>query len=201
MRPEKQAKYDSPSRAILTGITDLFRERKKAGELTGSDRLDGRNVLITGSSSGLGYAVARQLAARGATVIMACRSGIPEKGEQIRRATGSANVSMLYVDLSDTSSIRDLVSQVKEHYGTLDMVICNAAIVPRKSRRTKQGFEEMFMVNYLSKFLFINLLLKENIILPGNDPLPRIIFVSSESHTAIPGPSTGTVSERTSLSI
>lgn len=182
MAPDKQARYNSPSKAILTGITDLFREREKVGGLTASDRLDGKNILITGASSGLGYAVAQQLAARGATVIMACRSGIPEKGEQIRMATGSAKVSMLYVDLSDTGSIRDLVRQIREHCRRLDIVICNAAIVPRKSRRTKQGFEEMFMVNYLSKFLFINLLLKENIILPGNDPLPRIIFVSSESH-------------------
>jgi NAD(P)-dependent dehydrogenase (short-subunit alcohol dehydrogenase family) len=182
MTPDKHEQYNKPLRAIFTGITDLFRERQKVGELAASDRLDGKKVLITGASSGLGYAVARQLAGRGATVIMACRSGIPEKGEEIRLATGSGNVSMLYVDLSDTDSIRNLVMQIKEQYGTLDIVICNAAVVPRGSRRTRQGFEEMFMVNYLSKFLFINLLLKEKIIRLKGDPLPRIIFVSSESH-------------------
>lgn len=182
MTPDKHKKYNNPLRAIFTGITDLFREREKVGELAASDRLDGKKVLITGASSGLGYAVARQLAERGATVIMACRSGIPEKGEKIRLATGSRNIAMHYVDVSDTDSIHDLVRQIKEQYGTLDIVICNAAVVPRGSRRTKQGFEEMFMVNYLSKFLFINLLLKEKIIPLKGDPLPRIIFVSSESH-------------------
>ena len=174
--------YRNPVKAIITGITDLFRKREKVGELMSSDRLDGKKVLNTGASSGLGYAVARQLAERGATVIMACRSGLPEKGEEIRRATGSRNVSMLYVDLSDTDSIHDLVRQIREQYGTLDIVICNAAVVPRKSRRTRQGVEEMFMVNYLAKFLFINLLLKEKLIRLKGDPLPRIIFVSSESH-------------------
>lgn len=178
----KQEQYRNPVKAIITGISDRFRRQERVGKIESTDRLEGKRALITGASSGLGYAIAKQMAARGAEVIMACRSGIPVKGEEIRLATLSEKVSMLFVDLSDTDSIRDLVRHIKERFGTLDIVICNAAIVPRESRRTRQGFEEMFMVNYLAKFLFINLLLKEEIIRLKGNPIPRVIFISSESH-------------------
>jgi NAD(P)-dependent dehydrogenase (short-subunit alcohol dehydrogenase family) len=181
MSSEKQEKYSSPVKATLTGIIDLFRTHSKDAILKPSDRLDGKKVLITGASSGLGFATAKELAARGATVIMACRSGIPQKGEEIKKLTGSQQIFMLSVDVSDIHSIETLVQAVKKQFEAVDIVICNAAIVPRESRRTRQGLEEMFMVNYFAKFLFINLLLKEGIIrsLQGT---PRIIFVSSESH-------------------
>ena len=66
----------------------------------------------------------------------------------------------------------------------LDLLICNAAMVPRKSRKTPQGLEEMFMVNYLAKFLLIHLLRKEGLIRNEAQQAARsrIVIVSSESH-------------------
>jgi len=64
----------------------------------------------------------------------------------------------------------------------LNALICNAAVVPRVSHKTNQGLEEMFMVNYLAKFLLIRWLLDEGLIEGKPDLLPRIIIVSSESH-------------------
>jgi NAD(P)-dependent dehydrogenase (short-subunit alcohol dehydrogenase family) len=55
-------------------------------------------------------------------------------------------------------------------------------MVPALSRKTPQGLEEMFMVNYLSKFIFINGLIKEDCFRKNNKEHPRIVFVSSESH-------------------
>ncbi|MDD5694985.1 MAG: SDR family NAD(P)-dependent oxidoreductase [Bacteroidales bacterium] len=182
MKQDQHKQYQNPLKAIITGISDLFRKNDKVGELKSTDRLDGKNILVTGASSGLGYAIAVQLAERGSTVIMACRSGIPDKGEEIRLKTGSEKISMLYVDLSDIESIDHLVKQIKELFGTLDIVICNAGIVSRKSRLTMQGFEQMFMVNYLSNFLLINLLFDQKIIPVYGASIPRIIFTSSESH-------------------
>jgi NAD(P)-dependent dehydrogenase (short-subunit alcohol dehydrogenase family) len=181
MPENKQQKYNSPAQATLTGIFDLFRKRRNDVVLRPEDRLDGKKVLISGASSGLGFATAMELAARGATVIMACRSGIPEKGEAIRKTTGSDKVIMLPVNLSETGSIGDLVDRVKNEIGPVDIVICNAAIVPKESRKTSTGLEEMFMVNYFAKFLMINALLKEGLI-RSTQGIPRIIFVSSESH-------------------
>ena len=182
MDEKKTGSYDSPVKATLKGITDLFKKQKKAGDLNDSDRLDGMSVLVTGSSSGLGYATALGLARRGAHVIMACRSGIPEKGEGIKKNSGSDKIDMIHIDLSDIDSIRALVDKLKTEGIKLNVIICNAAVVPKASRKTKQGLEEMFMVNYLAKFIFIRWLLDEDLIESKDNILPRIIIVSSESH-------------------
>ena len=177
-----QKKYDSPLQATLTGIYGLFRKQNKVGVLSETERLEGKKVLITGASSGLGLAVAKQLAALGAEVIMAVRSGIPEKGEEVKIASGSTKVTMLPVDLADLNSIRTFVSVLKHQVGKIDILICNAAIVVKQARKTETGLDEMFTVNYLAKFFLIKTLLVEECFQRGNAVIPRIIFVSSESH-------------------
>ena len=79
----KEKKYNSPLQATYKGIADLFKKHERIGTLSNDERLDGKKVLITGSSSGLGLAAAKQIASLGAEVIMAVRSGIPEKGEEV----------------------------------------------------------------------------------------------------------------------
>jgi NAD(P)-dependent dehydrogenase (short-subunit alcohol dehydrogenase family) len=113
---------------------------------------------------------------------MACRSGIPEKGELVRRLSGNPRVDMLQVDLSDIESIIRLAEALKKSSLKPDILICNAAVVPLKSRKTKQGLEEMFMVNFLSSYLLVRLLLENDLLNTVNNSQPRIIFVSSESH-------------------
>jgi len=178
----QQKKYNSPLAATYKGISDLFRKQERVGVLSLNDRLDGKRVLITGSSSGLGLATATQMARLGADVIMAVRSGIPERGEEVKQKSGSDKVHMLHVDLSDFDSIKKLVEEVKTAVGKVDILICNAAVVSKKARKTKHGLEEMFTVNYLAKFVLVNLLLKEDCFNRSGNGLPRIIFVSSESH-------------------
>jgi len=182
MTKSKANHYKSPVTATITGIRDLFKKHIPAGELKDDDRLDGKRVLITGASSGLGFATAIELAKRGAEVIMACRSGIPSKGEEVKKLSGSDMVYMLHVDLYDVDSILRLAQQVKEKYNKIDILICNAAVVPKMSRKTPQGFEQMFMVNYFAKFILVNRLLELEIFRRMQAQIPRIIFVSSESH-------------------
>ncbi len=212
MKDNRHKKYNNPVSATLTGIADLFRKHEPAGELKLSDRLDGKTALVDGSSSGLGFAVATDLARRGARVIMACRSGIPEQGERVKKLSGNHDVHMLHVDFADIRSITKLVENLKPFLkgsdgveSRIDVLVCNAGIVPKKSKKTPQGLEEMFMVNYFSKFIFVNLLIGHNLMninpelatgespdatdlnrksefVNRKSPIPRIVFVASESH-------------------
>jgi NAD(P)-dependent dehydrogenase (short-subunit alcohol dehydrogenase family) len=195
MTASKQKKYNNPFTATLTGILDLFRRQVPAGTLRDTDRLDGKTVLVDGSSSGLGFAIAVDVARRGARVIMACRSGIPEMGERVKKRSGNPNVHMLPVDFADVNSINQLVANLqlpfpwKEGGNGIDIFICNAGIVPKQSRKTPQGLEEMFMVNYFSKFILVNLMLENHCfrvtgfnVENNGAAIPRIIFIASESH-------------------
>ena len=175
-----KAKYSNPFTATLSGIVNMFKKHPPVGVLSDDDRIDGKVCLVTGANSGLGFAVTQQLVERGGKVIMACRSGIPEAGEEIKRLTGSENVEMLKVDLSDIESITKLITELKARNVKLDIAIFNAAIVPKGSRKTDEGLDQMFMVNYLAKFILIKELLAADLF--NKQQTPRIIYVSSESH-------------------
>ena len=99
----------------------MLKKQERVGTLDPKDRLDGKKVMITGSSSGLGLAAAKDLACLGAEVIMAVRSGIPERGEEVKQASGSDKVHMLHVDLSDFDSIKKLVADVKSQFGKINI--------------------------------------------------------------------------------
>ena len=181
--------YNNPVSATFNGILDLFRKKERIGTLGDDERLEGKTCLVTGANSGLGKAVAIQLAQRGAHVIMACRSGIPEAGEEICRISGNPSVEMVRLDLSDLQAIRACCDELKSRQVKLDRVILNAGLVPQKPQQTKQGLEMMFGVHYLGNMQFVTRLLQDgtipNVTFAGNavqGETPRIIFVSSESH-------------------
>jgi len=102
-----------------------------------------------------------EVAKRGAKVIMACRSGIPEKGEAVKKLSGSGNIHMIQVDFSDIRSIHHLVDEVRNSFGKVDILFAMRGLSRRK-QEDNPGIEEMFMVNYLSKFIFVNLMIREN---------------------------------------
>ena len=179
---QHKERYSNAFTATLSGILDLFRKQKNVVTINDEDKLTGKNIMITGASSGLGFEAAVQLAKRGGKVWMACRSGIPQKGELVKQLSGSSQVEMLPVDLSDMDSIVKLVNALKAQQVKLDILVCNAAVVPLKSRKTKQGLEEMFMVNYLATYMLVRLLFENNLMNTGRAEAPRIIFVASESH-------------------
>jgi NAD(P)-dependent dehydrogenase (short-subunit alcohol dehydrogenase family) len=176
--------YRSTSGSILGAIKQRLGRTKRIGTLTDRECIDGKTALITGASSGLGYATAIQLAVRDGRVIMAVRSGIPEKGEAVKKESGSSAVEMRRVDLSDLASIRSLAESLRDDGVELDLLVLNAATVPAHSRQTNQGLEEMFVVNYLSSFYLANLLIQHGVV--RRNAGARIIFVASEAHRSSP---------------
>src|SRR5512137_127115 len=102
-------RFDNPVVAALAGFWDIFRKQENADKLNDSHRFDDRTVIVTGANSGLGFAIAVEMAKRGARVIMACRSMIPEAGEKVKQLSGSGNVEMRYVDLSRIDTIHSFV--------------------------------------------------------------------------------------------
>lgn len=183
-------RFDNPVVASLTGVLDIFRKQKLSTQLTDDDRLDGKTCLVTGANTGLGFAIAVDLARRGGHVIMACRRQIPEAGEQVKQLSGSASVEMRFLDLSKIDTIHSFVDGLYKDGIQLDLSILNAGVALPRAQETDSGLDEIFLVNYLSNFILLNLLLDcgsiPNSTCNGNkkpgDPLARVIFISSDSH-------------------
>ncbi|NOX85944.1 MAG: SDR family NAD(P)-dependent oxidoreductase [Chlorobi bacterium] len=178
-------RFDNPVVAALAGIKDFFSKQELAERLTGTDRFDGKTCIITGANSGLGFGIAVEMARRGAHVIMAGRSRIPEAGEEVKKLSGSDHVEMRYVDLSRINTIYDFVEGLKRDKIKPDVTILNAGVALPGARKTESGIEEMFLVNYLSNVILTQLMINRGVIpakYNGSSFRPRIVFISSDSH-------------------
>lgn len=185
--------HKNPLSAVLTALADLRRRDGSLPSLGPGDRLDGKTCLITGATSGLGRAVAADLAHRGARLILAVRSGIPEVGDELRRQSGNDAVGMRHVDLADLDSVTALADELRDAGERLDVVVLNAGIMPRRARPSVQGHELMFAVHFLANALLLRRLLGDGTVAnrvfhgdgTGAEPA-RIVFVSSEAHKSAP---------------
>jgi len=178
-----EGRFKNPVVASLAGVRDFFSKQKLESRYSELNRADGLTVLITGANSGLGFALAVDFAARGARVIMAGRSRIPEAGNQVKRLSGSESVEMRYLDLSKIDTIHQFARSLAEEGCKVDICILNAATALPGSRQTASGQDEMFLVNYLSNVILTQLLLSSSVIeLKDSRPLSKMIFISSDSH-------------------
>lgn len=177
-------RFDNPVVASLAGFFDLFRKQELASRLTLADKFDGKCCLITGANSGLGFALAVELARRGARVIMANRKRSPEAVDRARKLSGSGRITARYVDLSRIETIFAFVDGLVADGINPDVTILNAGVALPGSRQTVDGQDEMFQVNYLSNVILTRLMLNKEVIPDDGerDFLPRIIFISSDSH-------------------
>jgi len=142
--------------------------------------LEGKTVLVTGSTDGVGRLVARRLAGQGARVLVHGRDR--GRGEQVLeeiRADGHGSAVFLAADFSSLAEVRRLADAVRQHCDRLDVLINNAGIGsggPAATRQTsRDGYELRFAVNYLAGFLLARLLLP---LLQLGKPA-RIVNVSS----------------------
>ena len=134
--------------------------------------------LVTGANAGIGFAVARGLAAKGARIILACRDRAKGQAalDTIAREFPGASVELLIVDLSSQRSIREAARTFLEKHPVLDCLINNAAVGLQQRQESPDGIELTFATNVLGYFLLTNLLLDEL----RRAPAARIINVSSK---------------------
>ncbi|MGW1296342.1 oxidoreductase [Streptomyces sp. NPDC002533] len=137
----------------------------------------GRTALVTGASAGIGLETARELAARGAHVVLACRDRA--RGRAAADRVGGSN-EVLRLDLASLDSVREATAEVRGRHGRLDLLINNAGVMFPPYARTEDGFEAHFGVNHLGHFALTGLLLDLMTRVPGS----RVVTVSSLAHRA-----------------
>ena len=139
--------------------------------------------LVTGATAGIGLVTARELARKGARVILVGRSSerCARAADEIRAQAGTTAVEWLVADLSSQADIRRLADQVRKRSGRLDVLVNNAGGIFLKRQESADGIEMTFALNHLSYFLLTNLLLP---LLESSSPA-RIVNVASDAHKGI----------------
>ncbi|XP_063391069.1 retinol dehydrogenase 11-like [Cydia fagiglandana] len=151
-----------------------------SGICKNSKHLVGKVVIVTGANSGIGFETAKDLAERGARVIMACRDerrGVTAR-DQIVAATGNPDVHYLHLDLASLNSVRRFANNINTSQERLDILINNAAIYGSELVKTEDGLLLGMQVNHYGPFLLTCLLLPK---LKSSAP-SRIINVASMGH-------------------
>jgi len=140
----------------------------------------GKVVIITGSSSGIGFEAARVLANKNAEVIVAVRN--QQKGDaalnKIKSQNSSANIKVMLLDLANLMSIKTFADNFKKKYTKLDLLINNAGVMMPPYGKTKEGFELQFGTNHLGHFALTGHLFE----LIKKTPNSRIVNISSSAH-------------------
>ncbi|WP_370650182.1 SDR family oxidoreductase [Oscillochloris sp. ZM17-4] len=142
----------------------------------------GKTVVVTGANSGIGRVTALELARKGATVVMICRSR--SKGEAARDAiiaeSGNQQVELILADFASLSSVRRGAEEFLTRHDRLHVLVNNAGLYLGERLLSQEGHEMTFAVNHLAPFLLTNLLLGA---LRAAAPA-RVVTVSSGAHMA-----------------
>ncbi|MFD4549589.1 oxidoreductase [Streptomyces sp. NPDC058466] len=140
----------------------------------------GHVAVVTGANSGLGYVTARELARKGARVVLACRSEVRghEAGDRLVTEVPGADVDVVRLDLGDLDSVREFARAYGQSYERLDLLVNNAGVMALPLGSTADGFETQFGVNHLGHFALTGLLLPALLATPG----ARVVTLSSMMH-------------------
>jgi NAD(P)-dependent dehydrogenase (short-subunit alcohol dehydrogenase family) len=140
----------------------------------------GRTAVVTGGNSGLGLETVRELARKGARVVLASRD--TGKGAaaltDIKAGVPSADVQVATLDLASLDSVRAFAEWFRGEHERLDLLINNAGVMAPPRRETADGFELQFGTNHLGHFALTALLV--GTMQQSEDG--RVVTVSSTAH-------------------
>ncbi len=142
--------------------------------------MEGKIIVVTGATSGIGKQTALQLAEKGARVILVSRSQkkCRRTKQEIIDKTGNKNIHYQTADLSTLGGIRQAAEGIQEKVDRIDVLVNNAGALFWNRQESADGIEMTFALNHLNYFLLTNLLLGKI----KNSPAGRIINISSGAH-------------------
>jgi NAD(P)-dependent dehydrogenase (short-subunit alcohol dehydrogenase family) len=144
-------------------------------------RISGERVVITGATSGIGGAIARELAMRGAQLILLARDEAKAQVTATELATlpgAAGSPDIVRCDLADLGSVRRAAGVLHDRYDAISVLINNAGMRSFTPATTVDGFEQMMGTNHLGPFLLTNLLLD----LLTSAAQARAVITASEAH-------------------
>jgi NAD(P)-dependent dehydrogenase (short-subunit alcohol dehydrogenase family) len=140
----------------------------------------GRIAVVTGANGGLGLETARELARRGAHIVMAARN--PQKTENavanITASVAGASLEVVPLDLGSLASVKAAAEQILANHSRIDLLINNAGVMGIPEKKTVDGFEMQFGVDHLGHWALTALLLGALVPTDG----ARVVTVTSSAH-------------------
>ncbi len=141
--------------------------------------INGKHIVITGATAGIGQSSARTLAEQGAQITLLCRN--LDKGAAVASeivAAGGSEPELIEMDMASLASVREAAQAVLALKQPIDILLNNAGVVNTTRKVTIDGFEETLAVNHFAPFLLTGLLLPALLEVPG----ARIVNVASAAH-------------------
>jgi NAD(P)-dependent dehydrogenase (short-subunit alcohol dehydrogenase family) len=160
-------------------MNKLFGATSTTDDVLDGIDLNGKRILVTGVSAGLGVETARALASRGAHVVGAARDLVKAEAatKEVRAdARGQGGLELIELDLASLASVRRCVDRLLERGERFDVVIANAGVMACPYGLTEDGFETQFGTNHLGHFVLINRI--ASLIKDGG----RLVNLSSSGH-------------------
>ncbi|KAL9889725.1 nazgul [Glossina fuscipes fuscipes] len=187
--------------AVIVGIVVTVRTIMGGQRCPNDTNIKDNIVIITGGSSGIGYEIAKVLAARGGRIILACRNmetadkaaaiikrelqcvALPNVKDNLNESNSKDKfyVEARYLDLRSFDSVCRFARKILAEFERVDILINNAGIIFDKTHtKTVDGFEQHLQVNYLSHFLLTHLLMPHL----QKSSMGRVINVSAHAHAS-----------------
>ena len=168
---------EAPILSSFSRVGYDVRSRTEGWTETSSYDLTGKVIMLTGATSGIGLAAARQFAACGATLIINGRRD--EKNEVVVReliaSSGNAQISQIAADMGDLDQVRSLSTKLLAEHDQLDVLIHNAGALSAERRLTSMGMEATVASQVVGPFLLTSTLLGRLSETPG----ARVLTMSS----------------------
>jgi len=146
--------------------------------------LEGRTIIVTGASDGIGRACSRALAVAGATVVMIGRNEAKTvaAARAIMAETGSRSVSWEIGNLLRQDAVHDLAKRLEDRWSRADTLVNNAGALFLERQVTAEGLERTFALNHLAYFTLTLLLLPVLATSAADGRTARVVNVASRAH-------------------